>query len=297
MSCKICGSSDFTVEYEGPIRAGKFGNLTDKNVQVLKCRLCQSKWLTNIIEDQADFYESETYRKEVDGACGVQDYFRMHDGEQLKNFIVAGTSIFRNKIVADIGCGAGSFLDYVKNVCKKTIAIEPSSLYRMSLAERGYSVYPYTVDALVDYKGTVELAVSCSVIEHIEDPLNFLKEIYSLLSSDGKLIISTPNADDLLLDVIPEVYKPFFYRKAHLWYFNRESLKYLLTKAGFKEINITPFHRFGFGNFLSWVRDKAPKGDTRFDYISGTIDSVWKSELERTYRCDYLYAVSTKIRE
>lgn len=297
MPCKICGSPDFTVEYEGPIRSGKFGDLTDKNVKVFKCGLCKSKWLSNIIEDQADFYESEAYRKEVDGNCNVEDYFKMHDREQIKHFNISGTSIFRNKIVADIGCGAGSFLDYVNSVCKKVIAVEPSSLFRKSLSERGYTVYPYSVDAIADHKGKIDIAVSYSVVEHIEDPLNFLKEIYRLLSPDGKLIISTPNADDLLLDVIPEVYKPFFYRKAHLWYFNRESLKNLLKKAGFKKIAITPFHRFGFGNFLNWVRDKAPKGDTRFDFISETIDSVWKSELERTYRCDYLYAVSTKGRE
>lgn len=280
--------------YEGPIRIGKFGHLSGKHVQVVQCRGCGSQSLLSLIEDQAKFYESEAYRKEVDGDCDTQDYYRLHDGEQVKHFNVAGTALFRNKIVADIGCGAGSFLDYIKNVSNQAIAIEPSSVFRKSLVERGFVVYPYAADAVGDYHEKIDIAVSYSVLEHIEDPLAFLKDIRRLLNKDGKLIISTPNADDLLLELIPESYKPFFYRKAHLWYFNRESLNNLLTTAGFDHIVITPFHRFGVGNFLAWIRDKKPKGDMQFDFISTTLDAVWKSELEKTFRCDYLYASAGK---
>src|SRR5574341_948256 len=281
MNCKICSSSDLTIAYDGSIRIGKFGHLSNMNVQIVQCSACGSQALPSLSDDKSQFYESDAYRKEVDGNSDVQDYFRLHDEEQIKHFNIAGTAIFRNKILADIGCGAGSFLDYVKNVCIKTIAIEPSSLFRESLEKRGYTVYPYAIEAVSDYKEKVDIAVSFSVLEHVEDPLRFLREIHSLISADGKLIISTPNADDLLLEVIPEVYKPFFYRKAHLWYFNRKSLNYLLVAAGFKDISITAFHRFGVGNFLTWVRDKAPKGNMRFDFISNTLDSAWKSELDR----------------
>lgn len=294
MKCIICGSSTFSIAYEGPIRIGKFGNLSNMPVQIKKCLSCSSISLPSIIENQADFYESETYRQEVDGGSDVRDYFRMHDSEQLKHLSVSGTSIYRNRVVADIGCGAGSFLDYIHSVCKTAIAIEPSSLFRKSLSERGYVTYPYAADALADYENKVDVAVSFSVVEHIENPLAFIKDIYRLLSEDGKLIISTPNTTDVLLEAIPDVYAPFFFRKAHLWYFDVESLRNLLKAAGFTDISIVPFHRFGFGNFLSWIKDRVPKGDSQFAYISETVDAVWRRELERTGRSDYLYAVASK---
>jgi 2-polyprenyl-3-methyl-5-hydroxy-6-metoxy-1,4-benzoquinol methylase len=292
--CKICGSEVFETAYEGHIRIGKFGNLSDRPLKVTRCGSCLAQALPSIIEDQAAFYESQEYRQEVDEGADVGDYFRLHDGEQVKHFAVAGTSIFRDKVVADIGCGAGSFLDYIKGVCKNAIGVEPALHYRRALSERGYASYPYTSDALREKRNMVDIAVSFSVIEHIQYPLEFLREIYALLKPGGKVVVSTPNAEDILLDFIPDAYAPFFYRKAHLWYFNARALENLLRAAGFQEIRILPFHRFGFGNFITWVRDKRPAGDKRFDSISSTIDAVWKGELERTFRCDYLYAIATK---
>lgn len=292
--CKICGSDSFETAYEGRIRVGKFGNLSEEPVRAERCRSCLAISLPSVISDQTAYYESEAYRQEVDEGVDVHDYFRQHDGEQAKHFAVVGTSLFRNTVVADIGCGAGSFLDYIRGVCKTSIAVEPAAHYRKSLAERGYITYPYALDALHSHYNAVDIIVSFSVIEHIQDPLNFLKEIHSLLRPDGKLIVSTPNANDILLSIIPEAYGSFFYRKAHLWYFNAAAMGNLFRAAGFQVSTIIPFHRFGFGNFINWVRDKEPKGNIRLECISEVLDSVWKAELERTSMCDYLYAIGTK---
>jgi 2-polyprenyl-3-methyl-5-hydroxy-6-metoxy-1,4-benzoquinol methylase len=293
-TCKICGSESFETAYEGRIRTGKFGTLSDGPVRAERCRSCLAISLPGMDANLAMYYESEAYRQDVDEGATVQDYFRQHDEEQERQFSVVGTSLFRNKVVADVGCGAGSFLDYIRGVCRTAIAVEPAGQYRKSLSERGYIVYPYASDALREHENAVDIVVGFSVIEHIEDPLGFLKEIHGLLKKDGKLVISTPNADDVLLSVIPEEYGSFFYRKAHLWYFNGKALENLLLAAGFPVTKIIPFHRFGMGNFINWVREKAPKGDARLPCISGTMDAVWKAELQRTWTCDYLYAIGTK---
>ncbi len=292
--CTICGSDVFETVYEGHIRIGKFGNFSEKPLKVSRCCNCMAQSLPSIIGDHATFYESEEYRREVDEGSDATNYFRQHDGEQMKHFAVVGTSMFRDRVVADIGCGAGSFLDYIRGTCKTAIGVEPALHYRKSLVERGYTAYPYTSDALREHQNMVDIAVSFSVIEHIQYPLEFLREIYALVKPGGKVVVSTPNAEDILLDFIPEAYAPFFYRKAHLWYFNAQALENLLRTAGFQELRILPFHRFGFGNFITWVRDKRPAGDSHFDSISRTMDAVWKSELERTLRCDYLYAIAEK---
>lgn len=291
--CKICSSIGLKVVYQGPIRIGKFGSLSEQPHAIMQCPTCHAKELPNTFGSAGEYYQGEAYRKEVDGEVEASDYFRLHDGEQLRNLSVTGTGMFRNKVIADVGCGAGSFLDGVRGHAARAIAIEPYSTFRTSLAVRGYSCYPYIRDALAEHAEKVDVATSFSVLEHVEDPLDFLKGMRSLLAPGGKAVISTPNADDILLEALPESYPSFFYRKAHLWYFNAEGLTRLLSLAGFPSVKIVFHQRFGLGNFLGWMKEARPQGDTRPSYVSATLDAAWKAELERSGRCDYLYAEAT----
>lgn len=289
-TCQICGNTESSLIYNGPIRLGRFSNISSESYSLYKCIYCEAIALPNLIEDMAEYYENETYRQEVDAGAELNDFHSLHDGEQLKHLSITGTSIFRNKIIADIGCGAGSFLDLVSGQAQNALAIEPATKFRNALEDKGYITYPYVKDALKDYQEKVDIAVSFSVIEHIEEPLTFLKEIRMLLGNNGKLIVSTPNAHDLLLESLPEDYPQFFYRKAHLWYFNPQALKNILEMAGYKDIKIIPYHRFGLGNFIAWIKNKSPKGNIKMDFITPAMENIWKTELERTLKCDYLFA-------
>lgn len=288
--CSICGTEGLKTHYRGPIRMGKFGNLSAEPHTVMECPSCEARALPNTFGASEEYYQSETYRKEVDGAAEAADYFRMHDYEQAHNLSVTGTALFRDKVVADIGCGAGSFLDGVKGYAASAIAVEPYAAFRASLAARGYRAYAYTADALREHRGKVDVATSFSVLEHVDDPRGFLSEIRELLAPGGKAIISTPNADDVLLEALPEDYSRFFFRKAHLWYFHARSFQKLLALAGFRTSVIRPHQRFGLGNFHGWIRDRRPQGEIRPDYLGAATDAAWKADLERTFRCDYLYA-------
>lgn len=288
--CAICGHKDLQPLYHGAIRMGRFGTRSAQEHTVWKCSSCQSAFLPASLGQDAAYYESEDYRKEVNESSEVSDYFRMHDGEQAANLAVTGTACFRDKVVADIGCGGGSFLDGIKGHARTAIAIEPSRVFRDSLSKRGYAVFPYAQEALREFRGKVDVVTSFSVLEHVQDPLGFLRDARELLAPGGSAIISTPNADDALLEALPEAYPAFFFRKAHLWYFNPKSLENLLERAGFDQIRIIPRQRFGLSNFLGWLRSRAPQGEKRSGFVTGAMDAAWKSELERTLRCDYLFA-------
>lgn len=54
--------------------------------------------------------ESGTYRATVDGANGAAAYYMNHDVEVACRLSLIGTASLRGKVIADIGCGAGSFL-------------------------------------------------------------------------------------------------------------------------------------------------------------------------------------------
>lgn len=287
--CKICGSENSEIVYSGPIRLGKHENISSENYEILKCTGCSAISLPPIVNDLDLYYEGELYRQEVDEGAEAADYLRLHDSEQQRKLGILGTAIFRDKIVADIGCGAGSFLDSIRGLCKTPVAVEPYAAFRSFLGKRGYFVYPYVKNALEEFKNKVDIVTSFSVIEHVEDPLSFLKDMHRLLAPGGRLYLSTPNAKDILLEAQP-LYAKFYYRKAHLWYFSPEALVNLLRLAGYTEIRIIPHHRFGLANFLAWLKEGVPKGDLQNTYVAPAMDAVWKTELERTLRCDYLYA-------
>ena len=142
MQCKICGSNNIKTIYNGLIRDGGLGKYTAKPVKMYQCCDCDVIWHEKTL-DTKKYYESQEYRKQLEGTSEESDFYRLHDWESFDKFQYTGTSIFRNKIVADIGCGCGAFLDFIKGVASKIIAIEPSETYRKIMDKKGFHTYPY----------------------------------------------------------------------------------------------------------------------------------------------------------
>jgi SAM-dependent methyltransferase len=289
-NCRICGSTELKVYYKGPIRKGKFGGQLIEIVELSQCNQCKTVALPESLVLPADFYESETYRLSLGEGADIESFWRLHDPEQSKRLAFTGTGIIRNKVVCDVGCGGGSFLNLVQGLARSIIAIEPCRVFHRALKQNGFQVYPYVSDAVENHRGTVDVAVSFATLEHVNNPLAFLQDIRALLRPGGVLILSTPNLEDILLEALPDVYPGFFFRAQHLWYFSGKSLQNILELAGFTRIKVVGYQRFGIGNFLSWLLDKGPKGNVKFDYVTPAVDQVWKTELERTFRSDFLYA-------
>ena len=124
----------------------------------------------------------------------------------------------RGKVIADIGCGAGSFLDTCRGQTARQIAVEPCAPFHASLLDRGYHVFGSSKEAAAACPGVADLIVSIQVIEHVSDPVGFLRDIRPLLKSDGELLLTTPNRDDILNGLLPQRFAEFFYRSAHRWY-------------------------------------------------------------------------------
>jgi 2-polyprenyl-3-methyl-5-hydroxy-6-metoxy-1,4-benzoquinol methylase len=143
----------------------------------------------------------------------------LRDQEQAEKLGILGADGWRDKIVADIGCGGGSFLDFLSGVARETVAIEPCLSYRHNLSQK-HKYFPGCSEALLEYAGKVDVAVSFTVIEHIENPRQFLREIRQVIKPGGFLLLSTPNYNDWLIDFLSGFYDRFFYRSAHTWYFN-----------------------------------------------------------------------------
>lgn len=283
--CRICQGADWEELYQGPIRQGRFGNATATDRVVYRCRRCDTGWLEGVAVD----YESDAYRECVGDGAGAANFYRAHDGEQAEKLALVGTDQLRGRCVADIGCGAGSFLDLVRGVAGTTVAIEPTRAYHAALQAHGHEVFPYAADAARAWQGKVDVAVCFSVIEHLEDPVQVLAEVRSLLAPGGRLLVSTPNRHDWLLELLPVDYRAFFYRVVHRWYFSAASLRKLGAVAGFPRVEPFYHHRFDLANFLLWLRDRRPSGLGKVA-VEPMLDASFRASLCASGRSDYLYA-------
>lgn len=286
--CRVCGQSKWQLAFGGPVRQGTFGNL--RPASVYRCEECETEYLPSVQADLEEYYKSVNYRQDVGESGTVEDYFRTHDEEQLvKMRFLQGIGL-RGVPVMDVGCGGGSFLDAISGFAGSTIAIEPAESYHVSLRERGHDTFSSMQAALKRWKGQVKMAVCFSVIEHVEQPVEFLREIRSLLAGDGVLILSTPNQADLLVSQGGDAYRSFFYRSVHMHYFNERSLQYAAKRAGFGGCAVQFHHRFNFANFVGWLREKTPTRNLGQFPLGSSFDEHWRTFLESSGTADYLYA-------
>jgi len=289
-ACEICGVRNWEPIYQGAIRDGVFGAMRDAAV-VAKCKGCGIHRLDEEHCLGEEEYENNAYRKRLGQSDDLTSHYASHDHVQIHALNVIKAHTLRNLTVVDVGAGGGSFLDHISGLAQRTIAIEPADGFRRALKERSYEAYAYASDATNALGSVADVAISLQVIEHVRDPLVFLSEVRDLLKPGGRLILSTPNRKDILLDLLQDTFPSFFYRVVHRWYFDASSLTQCAEKAGFVVEETRHVHRYGMANMLLWLRDRTPKGNARMDGIDALADGFWKSYLETTGRSDTLFMI------
>lgn len=265
--------------YKGKIREGSVGTLTEEDYSVyfdteLEYAYLDPRPFTN--------YEDESYRVSVNGSNALSRYYELHEKPQTAYFELIKNFINKDNIVLEIGCAGGILLDKVKEISFKTIGIEPNMEFQKSLKQRGHIVYSQMSDALDEWKNKIDFIMSFHVIEHVDQPLDFIQTIGQLLKAGGNAFVLTPNYNDILLKINFEAFAPFYFRKVHPFYLTVESLKKMIDRAGMEFITSIYYHDFGLSNALHWLRDKAPKGDEAMQGIDNTLNDQWKEYLIRT---------------
>ena len=282
MDCPHCLIPLTILVYEGPIRLGQPGTRSISNHVIKSCETCG---IAGLDRDPID-YESDAYRITVDGNQGVTEFPQIHDWEQASLLGAIGTRGLAGTVVADVGCGGGRFLDLLAGFTKgPTIAIEPTASFHQELQKKGHKTFDTTEHATVEWRHAIDLTVSFDVIEHVEDPTAFARDLKSLGKPGGRIVVGTPNMDQLLLRLMPQEFGAFFFREVHRWYFTPRSLQLSLESAGLKNLHVRSLQRYDFSNIACWLRDRRPTGNGAIDLprilsanLAGALESVGMGE-------------------
>jgi 2-polyprenyl-3-methyl-5-hydroxy-6-metoxy-1,4-benzoquinol methylase len=275
--------------HRGHVRDGVFGKWRD--AEVCRCGVCGADRLAESACLESDSYKSEEYRQHIGQDHDADRHFATHD--ELARFTLEALwpMSLRGKVIADVGCGGGALLDHLRGVAGSFLAIDPGAPWAPSLQARGYKWYPSTEACAAEHAGQVDVVLSTQVIEHVDDPRVFLRDIGGLLKPDGIALISTPNRRDVLMELLPETFPSFFYRTQHRWAFDAASLTQCAERAGLGLAEVRHVHRYGISNTLYWLKEGKPRGRAVMAPVDIALDKAWQGWLESNGRADNLYVV------
>ncbi len=130
--------------------------------------------------------------------------------------------------VLDVGCGEGNFLAKAKAIASSVSGIELNKQAARIAEAKGIRMYEELLGdhAMADH---YDVVTSFQVLEHVPDPLDFIKGCIRVLRPGGTLLIGVPNDDSFLrLDPDAVLNQP----PHHMGLWNRKSLTAVAQIAG-----------------------------------------------------------------
>jgi len=142
-------------------------------------------------------------------------------------------------ILLDIGCSSGQVMYWARKRGLKSSGIEINKRTADMAAQNGFEVYNGFLEDAPFQKGSFDLIFMGDIIEHVNNPREFVRDARSFLKPDGLIIISTPNVNCFWSKFTFLLYRLFNipWTSAtppyHLFQFSFENLNMLMNEFGF----------------------------------------------------------------
>jgi len=200
----------------------------------------------------------------------------------------------KNNKILEIGSGYGFFLEEMRKSNFDVTGIEVSK-ERRKISKRVTKSKILNINLMDENLsiGKFDVVVFFHVLEHISDPISFLKNLKKIQNKNCKVIIEVPNYNDFQIE-LNAAYKKWHFQRAHIHYFTPKTLNKILQKSGFKNIRIIGVNRYGIENMFNWKINKKPQlNSPDFEFKKGyqQIDKNYKKFLEKNLISDTLIAI------
>jgi 2-polyprenyl-3-methyl-5-hydroxy-6-metoxy-1,4-benzoquinol methylase len=168
--------------------------------------------------------------------------------------------------ILEIGCGNGAFLEGLRNKfpedALELYGVEPNRQEAAAARERDIQVYECylgTKEGEEIAKRSYDLVLCFELIEHLLSPKDVFNTIYTILNSEGVLVITTPNIEGLG-NILTGYNKYRLTTHAiappmHLNGFSRLSLAILAERAGFDVEFINAKSSFDAYEFVKYAEE------------------------------------------
>lgn len=220
--CNLCGGQDVAV----------IGNRsrTGKPLRSVICNACGLVWTDPLPHNPRTYYEDD-YRVEYKGTFTPKPKHILRAGKvALLRRGLLGNVLAEPKAILDVGTGGGEFAYLLKSLGHTVTGIEPNKGYaEFSIKEYGVNIKNGFIQDIELPEQSFDLITIWHVLEHTENPSAVIEKLYALLKPEGVLVVEVPT-----IEATCQSPKSTFH-EAHIFTFNRDTLRKLGEKAGFSE--------------------------------------------------------------
>lgn len=232
-ACPICGAANLL--YEGKVRDH---HLSQEVFDLDRCLGCGFVF-TNPRPTQADigrYYASENYISHTNQGASLSDrLYRIARNRALKrkhrlvaNYAVSGRLL-------DVGCGTGSFLNFMGARGYEMAGVEPSDRAR-SVADKHHPGAVVAAMSDLDGKARFDVITLWHVLEHLPALSDAFQDFGKLLNPTGHLFIAVPDRTSWDRRHYAQHWAAWDVPR-HLSHFRPKDISNLLEQHGFKLVS------------------------------------------------------------
>lgn len=161
--------------------------------------------------------------------------------------------------ILDIGCSWGYFLYLIKEKGHNPYGLELNKIKRNFVENKLKIICKSDISYYEINNIKFDVIFLFYSLEYISNPLIYIKNLIKSLSNKGKIIIITPNKNDILNNILKEnSYSSFFYDENSINYFSYLALKRIAEFNKIKNYKISFKQGYSLVNFLNWYNFKKP---------------------------------------
>lgn len=220
-------------------------------------------------------YERGLYREYVEAREMKLDHF----ADRLRRISPA---LPRGGALLDVGCSCGYFLETAARHGYDVHGVEFSKT-AISAADpsvRSRIIQGSLEELPLDHRSHYDVITAFDLIEHLDQPKQFLARASELLKPGGKLVLSTPDAGHFLRYVMGSRW-PMLQPMQHLSIFSDKTLRVALHETGYTEVRVeTAYKTISYEYLFNQLRLLMP-----LTYSAARVASVLlPSRFMRKYR-------------
>jgi len=239
MDCLICGSDKYRIIGIRPSASFKEYRGQGSEIKIVQCKKCEFYYCKPMPIYEYDSLQSKYGEEYFDKAVqrGIE--------RAERNYYKIQKYIKKPSRILDIGCGQGSFLYYCKLKGHEAEGFDISE-YSKQYVEAKYGIRVNCGDFLKlnMAMNSFDFIYCDQVLEHVYEPLLYIKKVHKLLRPDGKVYIGVPNEESLVFYLSNLYFKltrsqwtanlsPLF-PPYHIGGYTPKTLRYILEGARFK---------------------------------------------------------------
>ena len=188
-----------------------------------------------ISKQELDYWNEDAIVKDPDGNIrNLLDPNEIKSRVQNYQYIIEYLKKMKPDSILDLGCGLGDMLLSLDGIKKRT-GVDTDIKFAKKRSNK-INWIDANVEEYSDEIGSYDAIICHHVIEHLEDPVAFIRRIYKTMKKNSILILGTPDFDCGVARLFDRNYRMLI-DPTHTSLFSNDSLSRLLRDTGFQLID------------------------------------------------------------